>query len=628
MMICLRASHHFFSNHSIMKFILKILVTCFFLSACQFKINNPKQTLSYSQIEGTPDRIETWKAMKFGMFIHWGVYSIPAGVWKGKQIEKLGEQIMRHARIPVNEYEAIAKQFNPVNFDPDAIVKMAKNAGMKYIILTAKHHDGFAMFETATTNYDIVDFTPYKKDILKQLADACKRHNLKLGVYYSTPDWHFNGDDQEINPVDNKISVFGKVSKANEDYQVNQLKELLSNYGDIVEVFFDMGEPTAAQSKRFKETVLELQPDCLINGRVMNDQGDFITMPDNHLPDVPLDTIAWETPGTFYHTWGYKSWVKGAPLDKQIKNQVKKLSKIASLGGNFLLNIGPKSDGTVVQYEQEVLKGVGEWMTLHAEAIHGTKSTPFKKLDWGYCTQANQKLYFHLFNYPKDKKLVIPGLVSNISNAYILADSTKKSLIFNKVNGDIVVNLGGQINPVLDVLVVEYQDDLVINPIVIKGKEGVVNLNDSQAIKHGKYGKLSYRSIIKDNFRTWDFSVDQTGTYEIMLTYATKYEEKEFLFEIKNQSFKVNLKGNQKKENEKEQLFDGNETKQKKPSFSKFKTVKIGEVQMVNSELNHLVLKSAKDYQFKYSLKEFHAQDRSNRSLGINVKDLVFKLKE
>ena len=611
-----------------MKFVLKILVTCLFLSACQSKTNNPKQTLSSSQIDGTPDRIETWKAMKFGMFIHWGVYSIPAGVWKGKQIEKLGEQIMRHARIPVNEYEAIAKQFNPVNFDPDAIVKMAKNAGMKYIILTAKHHDGFAMFETATTNYDIVDFTPYKKDILKQLADACKRHNLKLGVYYSTPDWHFNGDDQEINPVDNKISVFGKVSKANEDYQVAQLKELLSNYGDLVEVFFDMGEPTKAQSKRFKETVLELQPNCLINGRVMNDQGDFITMPDNHLPDVPLDTIAWETPGTFYHTWGYKSWVKGAPLDKQIKNQVKKLSKIASLGGNFLLNIGPKSDGSVVQYEQDVLKGIGEWMALHAEAIHGTKSTPFKKLDWGYCTQSDQKLYFHLFDYPKDKKLVIPGLVSNISNAFILADSTKKSLNFNKVNGDIVVDLDGQINPVLDVLVVEYKKDLIINPPVINSKNGVVNLNDTQAIKHGKYGKLSYRSIIKDNFRTWDFSVEQTGIYEVELTYATKYDEKEFLFEIKDQSIRVNLKGNQKKEKEKEQLFDGNETKQKKAPFSKFKTVKIGEVQLVNSELNHLVLKSAKDYQFKYSLKEFHAQDRSHRSLGINVKNLVFKLKK
>lgn len=612
-----------------MKLTLKILIGCILVSACQSKITEAHQSVIHSQNStALSPRIETWKAMKFGMFIHWGVYSIPAGVWKGKQIEKLGEQIMRHAKISVDEYEAIAKQFNPVNFDPDAIVKMAKHAGMKYIILTAKHHDGFAMFETATTNYDIVDFTPYKKDILKQLADACKRHNLKLGVYYSTPDWHFNGDDQEINPVDNKISVFGKVSKANEDYQVAQLKELLSNYGDLVEVFFDMGEPTKAQSKRFKETVLELQPNCLINGRVMNDQGDFITMPDNHLPDVPLDTIAWETPGTFYHTWGYKSWVKGAPLDKQIKNQVKKLSKIASLGGNFLLNIGPKSDGTVVQYEQDVLKGIGEWMALHAEAIHGTKSTPFQKLDWGYCTQSNQKLYFHLFDYPKDKKLVIPGLVSNISNVYILADSTKKSLNFNKVNGDVIVNLDGQINPVLDVLVVEYKQDLIINPPVINSKNGVVNLNDTQAIKHGKYGKLSYRSIIKDNFRTWDFSVEQTGTYEVMLTYATKYDEKDFLFEIKDQSIRVNLKGNQKKEKEIEQLFDGNETKQKKASFSKFKTVKIGELQLVNSEVNHLILKSAKDYQFKYTLKEFHAQDRSHRSLGINVKNLAFKLKE
>ena len=612
-----------------MKLTLKIIIGCLLISACQSQLTQTDQSVIHSQNStALSPRIETWKAMKFGMFIHWGVYSIPAGVWKGKQIEKLGEQIMRHAKISVDEYEAIAKQFNPVNFDPDAIVKMAKNAGMKYIILTAKHHDGFAMFETATTNYDIVDFTPYKKDILKQLADACKRHNLKLGVYYSTPDWHFNGDDQEINPVDNKISVFGKVSKANEDYQVAQLKELLSNYGDLVEVFFDMGEPTKAQSKRFKETVLELQPNCLINGRVMNDQGDFITMPDNHLPDVPLDTIAWETPGTFYHTWGYKSWVKGAPLDKQIKNQVKKLSKIASLGGNFLLNIGPKSDGSVVQYEQDVLKGIGEWMTVHAEAIHGTKSTPFQKLDWGYCTQADQKLYFHLFDYPKDQKLIIPGLVSDISNAYILADSTKKSLNFNKVNGDVIVDLNGQINPVLDVLVVEYKNDLIINPTIINSENGVVNLNDTQAIKHGKYGKLSYRSIIKDNFRTWDFSVDRTGTYEVELTYATKYDEKEFLFEINDQSLKVNLKGNQKKEKEKEQLFDGNETKQKKAPFSKFKTVKIGEVQLVKSEVNHLVLKSAKDYQFKYTLKEFHAQDRSHRSLGINVKNLVFKLKQ
>ena len=164
-----------------------------------------------------------------------------------------------------------------------------------------------------------------------------------------------------------------------------------------------------------------------------------------------------------------------------------------------------------MQYEQDVLKGIGEWMALHAEAIHGTKSTPFQKLDWGYCTQADQKLYFHLFDYPKDQKLIIPGLASDISNAYILADSTKKSLNFNKVNGDVIVDLNGQINPVLDVLVVEYKNDLIINPLIINSENGVLNLNDTQAIKHGKYGKLSYRSIIKDNFRTWDFLLIEQG---------------------------------------------------------------------------------------------------------------------
>ncbi|MCK5175193.1 MAG: alpha-L-fucosidase, partial [Planctomycetes bacterium] len=279
--------------------------------------------------------LKEWGDMKFGMLICWGIYSIPAGVWEGKQIEKLGEQIQRHARIPHDEYADLAWQFNPVNFDADAIVAMAKKAGMKYVVLTAKFHDGFCMFDSKYTEFDITDSSPYKKDILKLLANACRKHGLKLGVYYSTPDWHFNGPFPEINPADNKISVFSKVSKANEEYQVNQLRELLTNYGDIVQVFFDMGEPTPAQSKRFADTVRELQPDCMINGRVMNNQGDFIMMPDNHVPDVPVTELPWESPGTFYHTWGYKSWVKGAPLKKQVSKQIQKLVTICARGGNF-----------------------------------------------------------------------------------------------------------------------------------------------------------------------------------------------------------------------------------------------------------------------------------------------------
>lgn len=226
--------------------------------------------------------IKQWQEMRFGLFIHFGAYADLAGVWQGKQIEKLGEQIQRHADISQADYEQVVKGFNPVNFDADEIARLAKQAGMRYIVLTTKHHDGFAMFDSKHTDFDIVDFTAYKKDLLKELAQAAKRHGLKLGVYYSTPDWHFTGPHPERNSSDGKISVFGKVSKANEDFQVAQLEELMTNYGDIVEVFFDMGEPTLAQSKRFRAVVKKYQPNALINGRVMNNQGDFLTMPDNH----------------------------------------------------------------------------------------------------------------------------------------------------------------------------------------------------------------------------------------------------------------------------------------------------------------------------------------------------------
>ena len=296
-------------------------------------------------IETPPQAIEAWQDLRFGLFIHWGVYAVPAGVWEGQQIEKLGEQIQRHADISMADYENVAREFNPVHFDADAIARLAKRAGMRYVVFTAKHHDGFAMFDTAQTDFDIVDFTPYGKDILAQLAEACSRHGLKLGIYYSTPDWHFNGPDPERNPRDGKMSVFSKVSPENADFQVAQLTELMSNYGDIVELFFDMGEPTAEQSRRFRNTVKRIQPGTLINGRVMNSQGDFLTLPDNHVPDTPIVELPWETPGTFYPTWGYKSWVVGKPLPEQVRDQVRKLSMITSLGGNFLLNIGPKADG-------------------------------------------------------------------------------------------------------------------------------------------------------------------------------------------------------------------------------------------------------------------------------------------
>ena len=573
--------------------------------------------------------LKDWQQMKFGLFIHWGVYSIPAGVWKGKQVEKLGEQIMRHADISIPDYEAIAKQFNPVNFNADAIVKMARDAGMKYVILTSKHHDGFSMFKSEASGYNIVDYTPYKKDVLKELAEACRNNGLKLGLYYSTPDWHFNGPNPERNPVDGKYSVFGKVSKANEDFQVAQLRELLTNYGEIVELFFDMGEPTLAQSKRFKEVVKEIQPNCLINGRVMNNQGDFITMPDNHLPDVPIYDIAWETPGTFYHTWGYKSWVKGAPLQRQIKKQIRNLSKITCMGGNYLLNIGPKSDGSVVAYEQNVLKGIGAWTKIHKEAIFNTEVNPFKKLSWGYSSLRTtaKKLYLHVFDWPKNGALVIPGLQNKIKDAYHLSDPNKKSLSSNQKGIDQVITIGETAtNENLSVVVVEYEGELsIIDPVIVPEKNGSILLKDETAIKHGKYGMLSYRSIIKDDNRTWDLFVEEAGTYEVQLIYKLKYKQKDFKIKVGDSSLDFTLLGKAPEKAVVEELFDGNETYSDREQFQNKKLGKatVGLVKLKKGKQT-LLFTSGKEFEFKASLKEFHAQDRSYRGLKTEVK--VIKL--
>ena len=616
------------------KFYTLILVfIVLFGFSCQNK--KPKKALQNPvAIEMEAQRhegLKNWKNMKFGMFIHWGVYSIPAGVWKGKQIEKLGEQIMRHADIPLNEYEDIARRFNPINFDAEEIVKLAKSTGMKYIILTSKHHDGFAMFDSKVTDYDIVDFTPYKKDILKELADACKKHEMKLGLYYSTPDWHFNGESQERNPDDGKLSVFGKVSKENEDYQVAQLKELLTNYGEIVELFFDMGEPTESQSKRFAETIRELQPECLVNGRVMNNQGDFITMPDNHLPETPITDLAWETPGTFYHTWGYKSWVKGDPLPVQIKKQIRNLSKIVCMGGNYLLNIGPKSDGSVVNYEREVLEGVGEWLSINKDAIHDSQVNPFKKLDWGFSSVKEQenKLFLHVFDWPKNGKLQIPGLKNKIAKAYYLNDASKKSLNVSVNGTNKMVSISKDVvDENLPIVAVEYQGELEIIDPLIKAVNNKIILKDEDGIKQGKYGMVSYRSILKDDYRTWDIEVSEDGEYEIEMIYKMKYASKDFKIEVADEILNFSLKGNSKIKSEKVKSIDGNEEIKQSNHSSKIKgkwnTVTIGTISLKKG-VQALNLRSGKEYIFVTTIEEFHKKDKKYKGLNIEVDQIKLK---
>jgi alpha-L-fucosidase len=374
--------------------------------------------------------IEEWGDRRFGMFIHFGLYSELGGMWQGKQIDNgYSEQIEANAPIPPDQYAALAKSFNPTKWDPDAIVALAKAAGMKFIVITSKHHDGFSMFATKQTDFNVVDDTPYHRDIVKSLAEACARGGIKFGVYYSSIDWHDPRASKYIEGNSNPIP------KAHEEFNVAQLKELLSNYGPISEIWFDMGKPTPDQSAHFAQTVHNLQPQTMVSGRVFNYQGDFTVMGDNEVPPFIIDE-PWQTPASIYsETWGYRSWQKRDDLPGKTLENIQRLVQVASRGGNYILNIGPEGDGSVVPFEADVLRGIGAWLRVNGAAIYASQAQPFRSLDFGYATVKHEAghdmLYLFVKNAPADGVLRLPGLSAASvagAKAYLLGDSAKKPL--------------------------------------------------------------------------------------------------------------------------------------------------------------------------------------------------------
>ena len=360
-----------------------VLIITIILSLFVISCNDDVRTRRATSLQ-TETALEEFRADHFGLFIHFGVYSKLGGIWKGEKIPYYAEQIMNHARITIPEYEAVAKDFNPTDFNADEIVLLAKNAGMKYIVFTTKHHDGFCMFDTQTTDYDIVDFTPYGKDIVKELADACHRHGMKLGFYYSLPDWHFPHGIPRLEPdsttnctehVNRVYSPLEIITPELEDYIVAQITELLTNYGEIYTMWFDMGLVTPEQSRHFRETVKSLQPQCLINGRIMNNMGDYMTLPDNGNISSYGD-IYWDNPTSLYNSWGYKSWIERPTLDKQIETQKQRLLTTVVNGGNLLLNIGPDGTGKVIDYERDVLNGIGDFLREHPDTLNRLQPCP------------------------------------------------------------------------------------------------------------------------------------------------------------------------------------------------------------------------------------------------------------
>ena len=371
-------------------------------------------------------RMAWWREARFGMFIHWGVYSVPAGEWKSKRIWTGGEWIMNGAEIPVADYIKLPAQFNPVKFNADEWVKLAKAAGMKYIVITAKHHDGFAMFKSAASPFNIVDGTPFKRDPLAELAAACRKYDLKLGFYYSqAQDWsHPGGAAIKINKRTTDHwdqAQDGDMDKYIDEVAVPQVRELLTNYGEFPAVLWWDTPRDMTQERADKlAALLKLKPGIIQNDRLGGGyQGDTET-PEQKIPGTGLTGRDWETCMTMNGTWGYKKYDQSW---KSTGKLIRNLVDIASKGGNYLLNVGPTSEGLIPQPSVQRLKAVGAWMEVNGEAIYGTTASPFSQLPWGRCTKkvsgAETTLYLHVFDWPTNGTLLVPGLKNQVRQAYL-----------------------------------------------------------------------------------------------------------------------------------------------------------------------------------------------------------------
>jgi alpha-L-fucosidase len=382
----------------------------------------------------TDPRLDWFREAKFGMFIHWGLYALPAGEWQGRKIPGIGEWIMHRAQIPVAEYEQLAAQFNPVRFDAAEWVRLAKEAGQKYMVITAKHHDGFCLFKSAVTDYNTVDATPFGRDVVQELAEECGRQGLKFGVYYSqTQDWHHPDGDGNFWDYDEEQQDFDGYI---EHYVKAQVRELLTNYGPLCLIWFDTPKGLSeAHSRELLDLVHTLQPDCLVSGRLGNALGDYAEAGDNKIPDVAVDAD-WETPATINDTWGFKGY------DHRWKSNddlVVKLVDIVSKGGNYLLNVGPTAEGVIPKPSVGRLLGMGGWLDVNGESVYGTQPGPIQGLGWCRSTMRGATVYLHVLRWPEDGALRVP--LTGVQRAYLLGDPYRDPLDVI-VSGDETVLLG------------------------------------------------------------------------------------------------------------------------------------------------------------------------------------------
>lgn len=532
-------------------------------------------------------RMKWWHEAKFGMFIHWGVYSVPAGTYNGKQVAGIGEWIMNRGKIPVAEYRKFAAQYNPLKYDPEAWVELAKEAGMKYMVITSKHHDGFANFDSKASDWNIVKATPYAKDVLKPLAEACRKNGIKLGFYYSqAQDWNNPGGAAAGGHWDKAQD--GDFDAYLKNVAAPQVREILTNYGPDFPAVLWWDTPVNMTKERaapLYALVKELKPNIIMNNRLGGGfRGDTET-PEQFIPATGFPGRDWETCMTMNGTWGYKSYDNNW---KSTESLIRNLVDIASKGGNYLLNVGPTSEGLIPQPSVDRLKEIGRWMKVNGEAIYGTTASPFKHLSWGRCTTKaggdNTTLYLHVFDWPKDGRLAVPGLKNAVLSAWVLGAGRQEPLRTETTADGVTVSVPAAApDPISSTVALRIQGAPQVEPALLEqAANGALQLLPGDAVLHGTKIKteanrgrehIGYWTDASE-WIEWPFKATRAGKYTVTADIAA----------TGSGSFEVGL-GDQKLKASAPVTGD----------YNKFQTVDLGTVEIAAPGKTALIIKPVAD---------------------------------
>jgi alpha-L-fucosidase len=473
-------------------------------------------------------RMGWWREAKFGMFIHWGVYAVPAGTYDGKQIGGIGEWIMLRGKIPVTPYRAFANDFNPVKYDPAVWVTLAKEAGMRYMVITAKHHDGFALFPSEASNWDVADATPWKRDLIAPLAGVARAQGLKFGLYYSqAQDWtHPGGAKYGMKDGEGWDEAHkGDFAKYIDDIAVPQVREILTRYQPDV-LWWDTPHLMNPQHAEKLAKLLPIKPGIIHNNRLGGGYKGDTETPEQEIPATGFPGRDWETCMTMNDTWGYKSYDQNwKPLSTLITNLV----DIASKGGNYLLNVGPTAEGEIPPESVRLLKEVGAWMKVNGESIYGTHASPFKKLAWGRCTSRtigdDTILYLHVLNWPTDGSLKVPGLGNVVKSAELLAGGIKLEVETAK-NGPVLKLPATAPDPICSTIKLYIQGKPKVEETpIIPDKDGVIRLlpgdadfngKEVKAQGHGGTSNIGFWTNPTDSV-SWNLCAASDGKYQIQI---------------------------------------------------------------------------------------------------------------